>query len=251
MITSEPRRVPTRHEFDALLRTCSRTAPTGLRNRALLRFLWSTGPRISEALALMAEDLDVDGGTAIVWTAKRRATSRSALSVRGIDDLHETRVGIIARLTGRSQDDVASRMQRRLVAFGDATAEAIRSWRSARLRLLGLAHTGPLFCAIRTGSTGGRGRVQSGDTLSTEAIREWLKRACRKADIPKLSPHAFRHGFATRMLTEGMPPHEIQHSLGHSSLTTTLSYIHDLQPLRLERARTLDNGICTTNSAPW
>ena len=39
-------------EIELLMRQCSRRAPTGVRNRALIATLWRCGLRIGEALAL-------------------------------------------------------------------------------------------------------------------------------------------------------------------------------------------------------
>jgi integrase/recombinase XerD len=57
-------------EVQALLKLCSRRAPTGIRNRALLVMLYRGGLRISEALALMPKDLDGKEGTVRVLKAK-------------------------------------------------------------------------------------------------------------------------------------------------------------------------------------
>src|SRR5262249_58654222 len=45
-------------DVEALRAVCSRRAPTGIRNRALLAVLFRSGLRISEALALYPKDLD-------------------------------------------------------------------------------------------------------------------------------------------------------------------------------------------------
>ena len=44
-------------EIELLMRRCSRRAPTGVRNRALIAVLWRCGLRLGEALALAAEGL--------------------------------------------------------------------------------------------------------------------------------------------------------------------------------------------------
>jgi site-specific recombinase XerD len=46
-------------EIDRLLRACSKRAPSGRRDRALIAVLWRTGLRIGEALALMPKDIDL------------------------------------------------------------------------------------------------------------------------------------------------------------------------------------------------
>jgi integrase/recombinase XerD len=45
-------------EVRALMAGCSKRAPTGVRNRALIALLWRSGLRISEALDLVPNDLD-------------------------------------------------------------------------------------------------------------------------------------------------------------------------------------------------
>lgn len=62
--------LPTLADVRALAAQCSRRAPTGKRNRALVLLLASTGLRISEALALRQADLDLDGGTVRVQRGK-------------------------------------------------------------------------------------------------------------------------------------------------------------------------------------
>jgi integrase len=57
-------------EIEELMRECSRRAPTGVRNRALVALLWRCGLRIGEALALAVKDFDPDSGTLVVQRGK-------------------------------------------------------------------------------------------------------------------------------------------------------------------------------------
>lgn len=57
-------------EAEALLGACSATAPTGVRNRALIVLMWRGGLRIAEALALKVSDVDPDRGTVRVLRGK-------------------------------------------------------------------------------------------------------------------------------------------------------------------------------------
>ena len=57
-------------EVEVLMRACSRRAPTGVRNRALIAVLWRCGLRLGEALALQTKDLDPESGTLVVQRGK-------------------------------------------------------------------------------------------------------------------------------------------------------------------------------------
>jgi site-specific recombinase XerD len=57
-------------DVELLMRGCSRRAPTGVRNRALIAVLWRCGLRLGEALALQPKDFDPDQGTLVVQRGK-------------------------------------------------------------------------------------------------------------------------------------------------------------------------------------
>lgn len=57
-------------EVQALLRLCSGTAPTGVRNRAMIVVMWRSGLRIGEVLALHPKDIDRGRGAITVLHGK-------------------------------------------------------------------------------------------------------------------------------------------------------------------------------------
>jgi site-specific recombinase XerD len=90
----------TRQDIEALLRACSRRAPTGVRNRALIVLLWRCGLRISEALDLRPKDIDFDEGTVIVQRGKggkRRVVGIDAGALAVVSRWVEVRSGLGVR----------------------------------------------------------------------------------------------------------------------------------------------------------
>lgn len=104
-----PPEVLTPDEARALLRVPSSSAPTGIRNRALLAVLYRGGLRLSEALALERRDVD---------------PAKCALAVRhGKGDRH------------------------RLVGMDAAAFALVERWLDVR-KGLGLARVRPIFCTL-------------------------------------------------------------------------------------------------------
>lgn len=68
---------------------------------------------------------------------------------------------------------------------------------------------------------------QNGRPLSEQAIRRMLNRYVKLADIDlHITPHMFRHTFATSLLDADVDIRYIQKMLGHSSIRTTQIYTH-------------------------
>lgn len=67
----------------------------------------------------------------------------------------------------------------------------------------------------------------NGTKLTDRGIRLIIEKIVTKSSIKsKVSPHTFRHTFATMMLNEGCNIKSVQELLGHSSLSTTGIYTH-------------------------
>ncbi len=66
-----------------------------------------------------------------------------------------------------------------------------------------------------------------GAQISRQMVFLVIKEIVRKTGIQKnISPHTFRHSFATHLLQNGADLRFIQEMLGHSSITTTEIYTH-------------------------
>jgi site-specific recombinase XerD len=89
-------------DVEALRAACSRRAPTGIRNRALLAVLFRSGLRVSEALALLPKDLDPAGRSLRVLHGKGNKARTAPLPTDAADAVErwlECRKRL--RLTGR------------------------------------------------------------------------------------------------------------------------------------------------------
>lgn len=66
-----------------------------------------------------------------------------------------------------------------------------------------------------------------GNRFSEQSIRNMMKKYSKLAGIERnITPHMFRHSFATYLIEEGVDVSCVQRILGHSSIKTTQIYIH-------------------------
>lgn len=75
---------------------------------------------------------------------------------------------------------------------------------------------------------------QHGRQLSRQMVFILVRQLAVKAGIrKKISPHTFRHSFATHLVKNGADLRAVQELLGHVSITTTEIYTHlDTEDLR-------------------
>jgi integrase/recombinase XerD len=179
-----------------------------LRDRAMLEFLYSTGVRISELIAIQLEEC--------AWRER---------VVRLVPVARKVRRHSGARTTvavGPKGD------RARIVPLGSrAVAAAIAYVEGERAALKGASSEGSLFLNFR------------GRPLSRVGAWQIVKRHVRAAGIrKKVTPHTFRHTFATHLLDRGADLRAVQEMLGHADIATTQIYTHvDAPYLRAEHRR--------------
>ena len=157
-----------------------------MRDRALLELLYGTGARISEAVGLDVDDLD--------------------LTAPGGGAAGEPDGSVLLRGKGGRE---------RVVPVGSYAVAALDAYLvRARPHLVGLVAGTP---AVFRNARGGRLSRQSAWTVLAKAA----ERAGVTADV---SPHTLRHCFATHLLDGGADVRVVQELLGHASVTTTQVY---------------------------
>ncbi len=189
----------------ALLEAVPTDTPAGLRDRALLEFLYATGARISEAVGL-----DVDDVVGAVRAPGQGADPAGAVDPAGTSATGAPAPGpAVVRLFGKGSKE-------RVVPLGSYGAAALEAW---------LVRGRP---ALATGSgTGGPALFlnQRGGRLSRQSAWTILKSAAARAGLGvEVSPHTMRHSFATHLLEGGADVRVVQELLGHASVTTTQVY---------------------------
>lgn len=103
----------------------------------------------------------------------------------------------------------------RVVLYGKYAEEALYKYLEGSYKELNKKHSNYLLLN------------KNGDRLSDRYIRKIINKVCLKEGIDKkVSPHTFRHTFATDMLNNGADLISVKDLLGHNSINTTSIYTH-------------------------
>jgi len=160
----------------------------GLRDRAILELLYSTGMRVSELCSLKVADVET--------------------------------IGDAIKVLGKGNKE-------RLLPVGGPAIRAIEAYLSERRKAKKRKDD---FTALFIN----KNSTRLSDRGVRKIITKYIKIASMQAGI---SPHTFRHSFATHLLNRGADLRSVQELLGHANLVTTQIYTH----LTTERLKTVYN----------
>ena len=165
----------------------------------LYKFLLATGCRINEALALSWSDIDLErGAVSVTKTLNYQKEINSPKSKASLREI-DIDPNTVAMLKG---------YQRRQIQEG---------WKLGRTETLvfsDFVHEYP----------------------SSRALLGRLKRHFNIAGLPDIGFHGFRHTHASLLLNSGIPYKELQHRLGHSTLSMTMDTYSHLSKERAKKA---------------
>jgi integrase/recombinase XerD len=103
----------------------------------------------------------------------------------------------------------------RVVPLGRCALQAVERYRAALGKKCGDATPAVLFL------------TRSNRPLRRETVWRIVKKAAAAAGIEKeVSPHVFRHSFATHLIRHGADLRSVQEMLGHENIATTQIYTH-------------------------
>lgn len=134
----------------------------------------------------------------LFYSTGLRLAELAALDVEQIDTVNEC-----VKVMGKGSKE-------RIVPIGSYALTAMQKYQSAAK-----IQQGPLFLS----------KLQK--RLSTRSIANALNKYLQHSSIAfKVTPHKFRHSFATHLLDHGADLRSVQALLGHASLSTTQIYTH-------------------------
>lgn len=181
--------------------------------RLMVELLYGSGLRLNECLALRVKDVDLERKSLQVMDGKGCKDRLTMLPVTVIPRLHEH----IAKVKFLHEQDLAAGHGRVVLPF------ALNRKYPAASRELRWQFLFPQKNLFTNPTTGERGRWHIDDSILQKAVRE----AAMKTDIHKrVTPHCFRHSFATHLLEAGYNIRAVQEVLGHKSVETTMIYTH-------------------------
>lgn len=192
------------------------------RYRPVLKILYHTGMRMSEALGLTWDDIDLEHG--MISVVRQRVcdyfdTPKTSNSVRTFYIDPALLTYLRALKTAQAKDELRLGEAYQLVYEDAAHNGAVVVLPKKLPPADGLARR--LMVCIDS----------NGRPLSVSPIRAWLHRK-------KLNAHSFRHTHATQLIEAGAKPIDVAARLGHKDATITQNlYTHDTETMQKETAR--------------
>ena len=174
------------YEIENMLALFDTSKVSGLRDRTILELFFSSGMRISELTALDKRQFS--------FLLDKRALKQSVFELS---------------ITGKGNHT-------RTIFISTRAADWLRKYLETRVQ----DDYKPLFINYRTRNTGSK-------RLTPRSIQMMISKYAGLAGITKkVTPHTFRHSYATDLLGHGADLRSVQELLGHKNVATTQVYTH-------------------------
>jgi tyrosine recombinase XerC len=134
----------------------------------------------------------------VLYSTGARVSELAGLKISDID-----LIGGITKVMGKGRKE-------RLLSLGEPAILALKN-----------------YLDLRTDKNPSLFINKKGGSLTDRGVRDILNRYIKKTALTlKISPHIFRHSFATHLLNHGADLRSVQEFLGHASIATTQVYTH-------------------------
>lgn len=177
----QPKNLPdtlNQFEIELILEQPTMTNNIGIRDKAMLEFLYATGLRVSELITINNSDLFFKEGF-----------------VRVVGKGSKERIIPIGDKAIQSTNVYLAKVRPQLAKIGKSRDFLFLNWRGQALTRMG-------FWKI----------------LRSYVVKAGIKK--------KISPHTFRHSFATHLIEGGADLRAVQEMLGHADISSTQIYTH-------------------------
>jgi integron integrase len=191
--------------------------------------LYGGGLRLMEGLRLRVKDLDFNRGQLVIHDGKGAKDRVSVLPERLVPGLRfhleeVRRLWMSDRAAGMPGVWMPDALGRKFPRYGE---EWIWQWVFPSSEL----------------SVDPRAAIRRRHHLSDAAVQRAVRTAARVAGVARrVTPHTFRHSFATHLLESGTDIRTLQELLGHQDVSTTQIYTHVMKRPGMGVRSPLDGG---------
>ena len=209
----KPERLPTvmtKAEVNRVLATMSGTY--GL----MTKLIYGSGLRLMECVRLRVKDIDLDRSQVIIRDGKGMKDRMTMLP----EQLRPFLLEHLGRVKTMHERDVQKGLGEIYLPFAleRKYPSAAREW--------GWQYVFPSERISEDPRTGKTRRHH----INESGLQRAVQKAARSAGLSKpISPHTFRHSFATHLLEAGYDIRTVQELLGHKNVSTTMIYTHVLK----------------------
>ncbi len=184
--------------------------------RLMCRMMYGAGLRLTELLELRVRDIDLDEQKLVVPDS-RGEPKRTAPLPRAVQaDLREHLERVLGRYEADRQEGAPGAEVSEAILQRHPNADTAWRWQWVY----------PSRNWTRDSETNQRRRHH----WNAFTFQRSVKRAAEKAGLTKkVTPHVFRHSFATHLLQSGTDPKTVRKLMGHRTLETTLSYLYAIR----------------------
>ena len=181
----------TEQEITQILDNVNIETPAGYRNRTILELLYATGMRISELSNLNFENLNMEENE--IKVLGKGSKERIVLISERAKEFLMRYIKTVRCLIYTNED----------------------SSKTTSGHIPDIQDDSPVFIN------------KMGYRLQPQSVRKAINEVMQKLELPKhVTPHVFRHSFATKLLEHGADLRVVQELLGHSSISNTQIYTH-------------------------